>query len=77
MAFLPPSAARRTAIVAWALLLPTLAISCAVLASLGERGFLSITQAVSTVSLFLTISFGLGYAASRLFHRKSSVPPEL
>ena len=77
MAFLSPSAARRTAIVAWVFLLPTLAVSCAVLASLGERGFLSTSQAVSTVSLFLTISFGLGYGASRLFHRKSSVPPEL
>ena len=78
MAFLSPSAARRTAIVAWVFLLPTLAISCGVLASLGERGLLSTSQAVwhrrrpSTA-----LSFGLGYGASRLFHRKSSVPPEL
>jgi hypothetical protein len=77
MAFLSPSAARRTAIVAWVFLLPTLAISCGVLASLGERGLLSTSQAVWTVSAVYSLSFGLGYGASRLFHRKSSVPPEL
>jgi hypothetical protein len=57
--------------------LPTLAISCGVLASLGERGLLSTSQAVWTVSAVYSLSFGLGYGASRLFHRKSSVPPEL
>jgi hypothetical protein len=77
MAFLSPSAARRTAIVAWVFLLPTLAISCRVFASLGERGLLSTSQAVWTVSAVYSLSFGLGYGASRLFHRKSSVPPEL
>ena len=77
MAFLSPSAARRTAIVAWVFLLPTLAISCCVLASLGERGLLSTSQAVWTVSAVYSLSIGLGYGASRLLHRKSSVPPEL
>jgi hypothetical protein len=77
MAFLSPSAARRTAIVAWVFLLPTLAISCGVLASLGERGLLSTSQAVWTVSAVYSLSFGFGYGASRLFHRNSSVPPEL
>jgi len=75
MAFLHPSAARRTAIVAWAILLPTLAISCGMLASQGERGFLSTSQAVSTGSLFLTLSFGIGYGASRIFHSKPPAKP--
>jgi hypothetical protein len=76
MAFLRPSAARRTAIVAWAVLLPTLAISCGMLASQGERGFLSNSQAVSIGSFFLALSFGFGYGASKIFHTKSRVKSE-
>jgi hypothetical protein len=77
MAFLRPSSARRAALVAWAILLPTLAISCGILASQGESGFLSNSQAVSMGSLFLTLSFGFGYGASKVFHAKSPVKPGL
>lgn len=76
MAFLSPSAAWRTAIVAWAILLPTLGISCGILASLGERGLLSMSQSVSTGSLFLVLSFGFGYGTSKFLNGKSSVKSE-
>src|SRR6185312_7533122 len=65
-----PLSRRLPAIVAWAILLPTLAVSCGMLVSQGERGFLGLSQAVSTGSLFLTLSFGVGYGASRIFHPK-------
>ncbi len=72
MAFLSPSTARRAAFVAWSVLLPTLVISCGLLASQGERGFLSLSQAVEYWLAFY--DFGLWTPA--LVPRKYFMPKE-
>jgi hypothetical protein len=77
MAFLPPSTARRTALVAWAILLPILAVNCLTMTWQGARGFLITSQALSTCALFLAMSVGFGYGASKVFHAKSPVKPEI
>ena len=75
MALLAPPAARRTALLAWGVLMPTLALSCGIMASQAERAFLSPSQAVGTGSILLSLSFGLGYIASKFLHAKPNVKP--
>lgn len=69
LGFLSTSAARQMTLVAWAILLPMLFVSCGIMASQGERAFLGTSQAVGAGSLLLMVSFGLGLAASKVFHR--------
>lgn len=61
---MPPRKAQR--VVRWAMLgiLPTLAISCGVLVSQGEAGFLGLAQWITMSSFFLAIAFGFSYGAS-------------
>ncbi len=62
----PPKVARQ--VFHWAMLpiLSTMATSCWLFVSQGEYGFLSNSQGILMGSIFLAISLGLGYAASRV-----------
>jgi hypothetical protein len=69
LTFIPTPELWKVARFAWAILLSIFFISCGLLASMGERGFLSGPQGAATGSLFLAVSVGLGCVFSLIYHR--------